>query len=157
MKFLKSKIDPCLFKRHHKDGTLHIIVYVDDILESRNEKEIEEVIQELNKKYEIKDLGKITHHLGINIIKNENRDYLLNQVNKTEELVKKFNLQDSKPYSTPMEVGYLRNDNEDNLLPNNKKFRQAVGSLLCIAMVTRPDIMYVTSIITSKRNKKPRQ
>ena len=55
-----------------------------------------------------------------------------------------------------MEVGYLRNDNEDNLLRNNTKFRQAVGSLVYIVTVTRPDIMSATNIL-SRKNEKPRQ
>ena len=55
-----------------------------------------------------------------------------------------------------MDPGYLKFTGEENLLPDNHNYRQAIGALLYIATITRPDIMAATSIL-SQRNENSRQ
>ena len=131
-------------------------MYVDDILISGSEKQIKEFIKELTKHYEVKDLEEISYYIDIKISRNGKGDFYLNQNNKIEEIVDKIHLNDAKPYSTPMDPGYLKLTSKENLLPNNHNYRQAIGALLYIATITRPDIMAATSIL-SQRNEKPRQ
>lgn len=67
---------------------------------------------------------------------------------KMEEITKKFNLEDSKPHSTPMETGFKRSDSEDTPMPNNTKYRQAIGALLYIATITRPNILLIVNVLS---------
>lgn len=76
--------------------------------------------------------------------------------NKINEIINKFNLENAKPCDTPMEPCYYKINDEENLLPNNKKYRQAIGALLYIATVTRPDISVAVNIL-SRRNENPRE
>ncbi|KAM4036340.1 uncharacterized protein ACNLHF_015259 [Anomaloglossus baeobatrachus] len=62
---------------------------------------------------------------------------------------------EAKGVSTPMESSYLKLE-EDDLLPNNEKYRQAVGALLYISTMTRPDITIVVGILC-RYVEKPRQ
>lgn len=62
-------------------------------------------------------------------------------------------MKDAKPCDTPIEPGYLNLDDEENLLPNNTKYRQAIGTLLYIGTITRPDISAAINIL-SLRNEK---
>ncbi|KAM4023872.1 uncharacterized protein ACNLHF_024820 [Anomaloglossus baeobatrachus] len=62
---------------------------------------------------------------------------------------------ETKGVSTPMESSYLKLE-EDDLLPNNEKYRQAVGALLYISTMTRPDIATAVGILC-RYAEKPRQ
>lgn len=55
-----------------------------------------------------------------------------------------------------MEPGYIKSESNENVLPNNTKYRQAIGALLYIATISRPDITAAVNIL-SRRNEKPRQ
>lgn len=75
--------------------------------------------------------------------------------NKIIEIIEKLNLMDSKPCNTPMEPDYLKFVDDDNLLPDNNKYFQAMGELLYISSVTRPDISVAINTL-SRRNENRR-
>ncbi|GBN01359.1 Retrovirus-related Pol polyprotein from transposon TNT 1-94 [Araneus ventricosus] len=54
-----------------------------------------------------------------------------------------------------MDPNYLKLEGEDNLLPNNIRYRQAIGTLLYVAIVSRPDTSVAVNILR-RRNEKPR-
>lgn len=110
--------DKCLFTRKKKDKTLYIIVYVDDLLIAGSATEINDIIKQLQKEYEIKNLGPVSYHLGINIERNKERNFALHQTNKISEMVEKFNQKDMKTDFTTIRPGYLKLDDEENLLLN---------------------------------------
>ncbi|GBN79737.1 hypothetical protein AVEN_56089-1 [Araneus ventricosus] len=135
---------------------MYIIVYVDDLLIAGKEEDIRKIIKELEEEYELKNLGEVNYYLGINIERTNERNFALNQKNKIEEIVEKFNLKEAKPSNIPMDPNYLKQEGEDDLLPNNTQYRKAVGALLYIATVSRPDIAVAVNIL-SRRNEKPRE
>ncbi|XP_073426901.1 uncharacterized protein [Dendrobates tinctorius] len=65
-------------------------------------------------------------------------------------------MSEAKGISTPKEPSYLKLEGEDDLLPNNEKYRQAVGALLYISTMTRPDITTAVGILC-RYVEKPRQ
>ena len=64
MVFVQSTSDPCIYV--DAGGDLCIGVYVDDI--GRNEERIKEVKDVLSAKFDIKDMGKLHHFLGISVV-----------------------------------------------------------------------------------------
>lgn len=136
---------------------MYVILYVDDILiAAENEKQIENFITALKKRYEVNHLGEAKFYLGIEIQQLHNGEFMLSQESKINDLVKKFNLTEAKPTYTPLEVNYYGQTGEENILPNNEKYRQAIGTLLYIAGVSRPDIAAPVHIL-SRRCENPRQ
>jgi Reverse transcriptase (RNA-dependent DNA polymerase) len=66
--FVKSTTDSSMFIKHKQDCTTIILVYVDDIIIiGNNNEEINIVKQYLKNKFDIKDLGKLSYFLGIEI------------------------------------------------------------------------------------------
>lgn len=55
-----------------------------------------------------------------------------------------------------MEPGNTGQEICDNLMPKNTQYRKAVGGLLYVATVTRPDISTVVNIL-SRRNETSRE
>ncbi|GBN12713.1 Retrovirus-related Pol polyprotein from transposon TNT 1-94 [Araneus ventricosus] len=154
--FEQSKADPCLFKFANNGNPIYIIVYVDDLLIAGKDEDIRKIIKELEEEYELKNLGEVNYYLGINIERTKEGNFALNRKNKIEEIVEKFNLKEAKPTNIPMDPNYLKQEGEDDLLPNNTQYRKAVGALLYIATVSRPDIAVAVNIL-SRRNEKPRE
>ena len=66
--FMSSKSDHSLFIRHSANRTMFVLVYVDDILVIGSSKvEIQALVQQLNTRFALKDLGEVDYFLGIQV------------------------------------------------------------------------------------------
>ncbi|XP_070517912.1 uncharacterized protein [Cardiocondyla obscurior] len=81
------------------------LTFVDDLLIcGKNLIKINQIKEELSKKFMLKDLGKIKMYLGINIIYDLNNNKMtLDQSDYIESLAKRYNIENSKTFQTPME------------------------------------------------------
>jgi len=120
-------------------------LYVDDaILASSSIRAIESVIESLSKVFELK-VGEATTFVELEIKRNKETGAIsLSQAGYVRKLLKLFDMSNAKHVSTPMAVSVQ--------LPKLKvqpevkfPYREAVGSLLYAAMVTRPDIANAVS------------
>ena len=64
-----SEADPCLYTRKESDGSItYILLYVDDLLVARkSEAVVQQVYAHLYDHFITKDLGEVSHYLGIQI------------------------------------------------------------------------------------------
>ena len=77
--FQGSKTDPSLFIYSHKGTLLYMLVYVDDIVLTRNNQEaIDKVVQHLSQSFAIEDMGRLSYFLGIEVT-SQGHDMLLSQ------------------------------------------------------------------------------
>lgn len=67
--FMQSIANQCLLKRQNANNTLYIAVYIDDLLIAGENKVINNVTEELQKEYKVKNLTPVNYYLGINIMK----------------------------------------------------------------------------------------
>ena len=80
-------------------------VYVDDIITAcSSEQQLAKYKRAICKKFNVKDLGKLHHFLGMKIIQDEmSRDIWIVQPAYTDKVIKKYGMQDAKCMSTPVE------------------------------------------------------
>ncbi|KAL0263996.1 UNVERIFIED_CONTAM: hypothetical protein PYX00_011034 [Menopon gallinae] len=163
---IPSSYDPCLYYKREGNELILIPTYVDDIiLASSNLNLINDFKKYLSSCFDTKDLGEIKHFLGIEFCRDE-FGFKLSQRGYIDELLRRFDMGESKPVSTPMEVNLKM---EKSQTPCFRKFRELVGSLMYLAVCTRPDISYSVSALSQfddcfgeehwkagKRFKKPR-
>jgi hypothetical protein len=145
LKFTRSKADPCLYNRHSDGHKLWTVVYVDDIAEFATHKAAIEKFE-----HELKQHVEITKQspewlLGIHIQRNKAAGTItLSQSQYVENILCRYGLQQMKPQTTPAQPGdHLEVVEEtDQRLTADEKYlyQQLVGSLLYIAICTRPDI-----------------
>lgn len=147
--FQQSRADPCLFTSKEQGGALiHVLLYVDDLLVIGKNAEITRKIgEQLNQYFEMTDLGDVKHYLGIQVERKEDGSFLIHQQTKIHHMLKEHGMLEAKPVATPMETGFLSNNVDSSRLPNNKQYRQAVGSLLYFSTVSRPDIALSVGIL----------
>lgn len=72
------------------------------------------------------------------------------KLNIKEVIVNKFNLKDSKLCNIFILPDYLKLEDEENLLQKITEYRQAVGLLLYISTITRPDNSALKIFIDAK-------
>ena len=140
---VRCKVDRCVYVNADDDKLTIVLIYVDDMAVMSNNLEFKEnMIGKLNQRFKIKKLGMLNHFLGMRITKDGN-DLVLDQLPMIVKILEMFNMQNCKGISTPSEVGdkgYQNNERLDADVP----FRKAVGCLLYLATVSRPDIMFAT-------------
>ena len=144
IKFIQSTADPCIFIKTGGVNELVIVaVYVDDlIIVTKNPQNMADVKEELMQRFKMKDLGKLHHCLGMVINHDEEKGCLLiHQKPYIESMLKRFGLSEAKSVSTPANLSVkMKKDDESKKLADPTLYQSIVGSLLYLAIATRPDI-----------------
>jgi hypothetical protein len=130
-------------------------IHVDDLtLASSSQSAIDHVIKELAQHFKLRDLGPTSFLLGIEIVRDRPAHSIsLSQHQYILDMLERYGLSDANPVSTPMDPG-LRLDAtmgavspEDISTMRSIPYLSAVGALLYLATMTRPDIANAVSIL----------
>jgi len=130
-------------------------VFVDNItLAGEDGDMINSVIHKLSSHFKLRDLGPTTQLLGMKIHKDHpNRTLSISQSQFTINLLQEHGLQDCKPISTPLNPG---SHLSSSMSPQNSTevaemcqypYISIVGSLMYLALTTRPDIAYTARVL----------
>lgn len=143
--------DPCVYKRRINGDIVIVVVYVDDILIlSKNKEEMENLKRKLMNTFRMKDLGKIHYCLGIEFTHDENEGKMfMSQKSYIEDVLKRFHMEACKEASTPLEpnIKLCKPENQSREM-NKYPYQQLIGSLMYLAVATRPDIAYAVSLLS---------
>lgn len=151
----QSEHDPCLYVYMENGKCIFVIIHVDDIIMATNGTSLRTHVEaQLERIFDINNLGNVASYLGIRIIR-EDQYFLLDQEKYINSLVSEFGLNVAKPADTPMSDSFLK-ENESNFLLTNSDYRKAIGCLLFVAINTRPDISAAVTIL-AQRVEKPTQ
>ena len=149
MGFVQVGSDPCIYRAaSSREEPFLLGVYVDDIvLATKSNVRLEEVKKALRQKFDIKDMGKLHHFLGMKIIQNEETGSVwIGQPAYTESLLQKFEMDMARPVATPVDTGtkLLKTVDNDECI-DQRQYQSAIGSLLYLSVATRPDIAFAVS------------
>ncbi|KAK2974150.1 hypothetical protein RJ640_021441 [Escallonia rubra] len=138
---------------------MHVLVllYVDDmVVTGDNEQEVSKLIEELAFRFEMENLGRIHHFLGLEVSICKDGIFL-SQARYLQGILEKFKMTDCKEASTPMDENLKLKVNKGKELPDAYPYRKLVGSLLYFT-ISRPDISYSIGVISQfmQKHKKPR-
>jgi hypothetical protein len=151
--------DDCLYVLKHDNNVAYIMKHVDDFgIMSKSQKLIDYVKLKLSEYYTITSNPDMSYYLGYHIIRDRPaKSMILSQRAYVDNLEMRYDVPPDAVYpSTPME--YVKNSSNvlgDPLDANGiVDFQSRVGSLLYLAIMTRPDILFaVTSL--SRCSKSP--
>ena len=142
MDFKQFKNDPCIYILNSGEEIFIIAIYVDDIiLAGKTSERIQKFINAIAERYDITDMGKLHHFVGMKINYLNSGDIWIGQPAYVRKVLKKFEMDNSKPVGTPVETGIklVKAKDGDNLV-DQELYQSAVGSLLYLSTKTRPDI-----------------
>ena len=119
---------------HPFDGRkfVFVSVYVDNLIIVETSQNIEWVIQELQGKFKITDLGPVKDLLHTEISYVPGKFIWLSQISYIDKALKRFSMDECRPESTPQDPGNLPEPVEDNHLGIDEPkllYRELVGSL----------------------------
>lgn len=142
-----SKSEFTLYVRKKPRRILIVSIYVDDILIIRNvEQEVAAFKKEMQREFDMSDLGIMSYFLGVEIEQLSNGIFLT-QRKYVLGILKRFGMDKSKAVATPMAANLNLSKADGTIEGDGKLFRSIVGSLLYLC-TTRPDIMLTTSILS---------
>ena len=67
MGLAKSKVDPNLYYKDVEDEPVILLLYMDDLFLTQNEKQVIESKKKLAEEFEMKDLGLMHYFLGLEV------------------------------------------------------------------------------------------
>eukprot|EP00253_Pinus_taeda_P034786 PITA_34786 len=139
--------DATLFVKKVGKLVVYLVVYIDDILMTRNnESYIASIKKELNKGFEMTDLGYVHYYLGIAVTQHP-KSIFLSQKKYIGDLLNRFGMIERNPLTTPMEQNINLTSIEGKEFEDATKYRQLVGSLNYLT-TTRPNISFVVGILS---------
>ena len=148
---MQSEADPCVYGGMIERESMYLALFVDDgLIASKSLRVIEEVVEYLREAFEI-TIGNANKFYGLQIARNRNeKSMMIHQSDYAEKILGKFRMDDAKAVSVPgdrhVALEPVKKDEESE---NSSPYREAVGSLMFLSVVSRPDISYAVNSVTS--------
>lgn len=106
-------------------------------------------------KFKIKDFGLVKCFLRIRVDQKEDK-VIIDQRKYIEEVLARFNISECKPVDTPLEMGKKINKteslHEQNKVDKELPYQALIGSLMYLAVCSRPDIVHAVSVLSRLNN-----
>ena len=137
------------------------ILYVDDlIILASNITQLKWLKSELEKEFEMSDLGELHYCLGVEFERNrETRTITINKRSYIEEVLKRFNMEECKLVGIPFDVNSkLLKLSEGEFVNVQRKvedvpYMAIVGSLMYTKVATRAEISFLVNTVSQFMSK----
>lgn len=155
-KWIKAMSEKCVFIATIDGNLVYLALYVDDgLMASKSKSVINKVLQYLKTIFQI-TVDEADQFVGFEIQRNREKRLLkIKQSNYVRKILNKFMMEEANPVGIPAEPGLhlsattiVGQKNHNEYIP----YREAVGSLLFAARVTRPDIEYAVNTVSQFLN-----
>jgi hypothetical protein len=143
--FTKSDADPKLYYKVESGCLLILVLYVDDLFLTGDEKLIVGCKRELTSKFEMKDLGLMHYFLGLEVWQRPS-EIFLSQGKYIVQILKRFEMMDCKSMATPMTINMNLLSDSSSYLVDPRMYRQLIGSLMYLVN-TRSNIFFAVNTL----------
>ncbi|KAI0991637.1 hypothetical protein K3495_g16550, partial [Podosphaera aphanis] len=145
--FVAANFDPCVFINLKTET--YLAIYVDDILMfGSNNKNLDNIQNTLQSKFECTNLGNVHYILGIQIEIKE--QYLsLGQQSYVLKILERFGMVDCHSVGTPLDPGtQLQKGKPEEQLDDPTVYQSIIGSLMYACVATRPDLAHAVTLLS---------
>jgi hypothetical protein len=148
--------DPCVYINKEDGNIVIVVIYVDDLMvASDNPRKLQRLKSELSKSFEMKDLGPLSFCLGIEFTQDvEKQTITISQSKYIKETLSRFNMENCKGVTTPINPNeklskeMCPKTEEEKKAVEKLPYQSLVGSLMYLAVSTRPDIAHAVSMLS---------
>ncbi|KAG7599937.1 Ribonuclease H-like superfamily [Arabidopsis suecica] len=139
--FTQSKCDPSLFVLGRGSNIAYLLLYVDDIvLTASTPALLDRIVSELSSAFDITDMGKLHHFLGIAVTYNDD-GLLLSQQNYAADILHRASMTGCNPCATPVDTKTKLEATDSPPVDDPSLYRSLAGALQYLTF-TRPDISF---------------
>ena len=145
----RAEADHAVFIKREGDQELVVTSSVDDLMVTGTTELVAHFRREIQKRFEMTDGGKLRWILNIEVqFDVATQTARMRQLNAIDALAARFNLENAHPVSTPLDPNArLTREHSPKTQAEADEmadvpYRQLVGSLMYLAVATRPDISY---------------
>ena len=152
--FKENKGDKCVFFAIIDGFIVLLAIFVDNgIIICKCIAIINRILKSFEEEFDI-TVENATSFVGFQIVRDrENKSLFIHQAKYVNHVLERFDMCNAKAVSVPADPNVTLFPAENVNKQSTYPYRQAVGSLLYLAMVTRPDIAYAVSILSRFFNK----
>lgn len=137
----QSRCDNSLFVLGHGSTMAYLLLYVDDIIITASSSALlEKIISALGSAFELTDLGKLHHFLGIAVTYNTD-GILLSQQNYVADILHRASMTNCNPCNTPVDAK-AKLAADDSLPVADPSFYRSLAGALQYLTFTRPGISF---------------
>jgi hypothetical protein len=144
--FTKSKADSNLYFKVVDGGPVILLLYVDDLFLTGEEKLITETKRKLDVEFEMKYLSMMHYFLGLEVWQRPS-EIFLNQGKYAIEILKRFRMMDCKAMPTPMVTNMKLLSDTSSETVDATMYKHMIG-LLMYLMNTRKDICFAVNTLS---------
>lgn len=152
--FKETDADKCTFVGTFHDSVVYLALYVDDgLIAAKSKKVIDSVLTCLRNAFKI-TVGDTKTFVGLQIERDRpNKSISLHQKAYIKKILERYRMVEAKPVSIPADPHTtLYPANDDDIKSENVPYREVVRSLIFLAVVSRPDIMYAVNSVSKFLN-----
>jgi len=130
MGYYQSRGDHTLFFKHSSKKVTALLVYVNDIVVTRNDDEEQQILKgKLAKKFEIKDLGVLKYFLGIEVAYSK-AGIFLSQGKYILDLLAEIGMTGGKGSNIPLDPNLRLQENPKGKAVDRGRFQRLVDKLI---------------------------
>lgn len=151
--FKQSIMDTCIYTRGSGQSRIILGIHVDDqAIAGPNKKVIAEFKKNMAIEFKMKDLGPLTHILGVEVSRDRRgRILTLHQSAYIKQVLERYGMSECNPTKLPLTPGLTFNQNDEpTSTPDPEtitEFRGKIGSLIYAMKQTRLDIAYPLGVL----------
>lgn len=155
--FTQGDAEHCIFKGCVDGENVFLALFVDDgLVAAKSNRVLDAVISHLKSAFRI-TVGDVSRFVGLQIERNRvDKTMFVHQSEYAEKIVKRFGMLDARKLSVPADSNVVLYPAEDEDECENVPYREAVGSLMFLAVVSRPDIAFAVNLVSKYLNKHSR-
>nr|KYP37002.1 hypothetical protein KK1_041843 [Cajanus cajan] len=128
-----------------QSNIVYLLVYVDDIIITGNSSQFtQQLINQLNSIFSLKQLSKLDYFLGIEVRHLQNGSVLLTQSKYIRDLLQRTNMLEANAISSPMLSSYKLSIHGSDTLADSTFYRSVVGALQ-YATITRLELSFAVN------------
>ena len=144
---VQYEADPCVYGGMIDRESVYLALFVDDgLIACKSLRVIEKVVEYLKEAFEM-TIGNANKFVGLQIARNrKEKSMMIYQSDYAEKILKKFRMDDAKAVSVPADPQVaLKSVKKNEKSENSSPYREAVGSLMFLSVVSCPDIPYAVN------------
>lgn len=148
---LASKADPCVFIARNDGKVIILAIWTDDgLIAVSDESDADRLDRALQQKFHVK-FHELTYFLGLEIEKNVDGSIRMHQEGYARKILNKFKMNECNPVFVPMDPNTMAksmDQSKEFMSARDMPYRELVGSLMYLAIATRPDISFALSYVS---------